>query len=125
MRLPKILVCAPTASAKDYCFEEWLDNVMGFTYPNFDVKLFDNTLDDGIFVRRMNNYYISNYGDNQKFLAFNSFIRSQTNSFIERMCISNNWCSTICIDGGYDYILHLETDVFPPKDIIEHLLFHK
>ena len=125
MILPKILVCAPTAVAKDYCFEEWLDNVMGFTYPFFDVKLFDNTLDNGIFTKRMNDYYKSNYGNNDKFSAFNSFIKNSTNSVIERMCVSHNWCSTICLDGGYDYILHLETDVFPPKDIIEHLLFHK
>ena len=36
--LPKILIAAPTAKAKDYCFEEWLDHVMGFTYPLFDVN---------------------------------------------------------------------------------------
>ena len=54
--LPKILIAAPTAKAKDYCFEEWLDHVMGFTYPLFDVKLFDNTLDNGIYTKRMNDY---------------------------------------------------------------------
>ena len=33
---PKILVASPTSINKDYCFDQWIDNVFSFTYPNFD-----------------------------------------------------------------------------------------
>ena len=125
MNLPRILVCAPTANAKEYCFKEWLDNVMGFTYPFYNIALFDNSLDNGEFTLKMNNYYRVNYGDNQKFIAYNTVNKNPSNSVIERMADSHNQCSKAAIQGDYDYILHLETDVFPPKDVIEHLLFHK
>ena len=125
MQLPKILVCAPTASAKNYCFKEWLDNVMGFTYPLFDVILFDNTLDNGLFTKQMNDYYINNHSKGHKFLAVNNFKLNASKSVIERMAISHNECSKAAIEGNYDYILHLETDVFPPKDVIEKLLFNR
>ena len=125
MKLPKILVCAPTSIAKIYCFKEWLDNVMGLTYPFFDVILFDNTLDDGSFTNHMNDYYKKNFGNNHKFLAYNNALLLRMDSVIERMCQSHNDCSIAAIEGGYDYVFHLETDVFPPKDVIENLLFHK
>lgn len=125
MSLPKVLVSAPTAVAKDYCFNEWLDNVMGFTYPLFDVILFDNTLDNGKFSKYMNNYYLHFHSKEHGFLAINNFKQDASKSVIERMCICHNDCSKTVLENGYDYLLHLETDVFPPKDIVETLLFHR
>jgi len=126
---PKILVSAPTARVKAYCFEEWIDHVMNFSYPNFDVKLLDNTIDDvGLFTKYMNDYFKNNYGpNNEKFKAENyfSYMQKPPTSVIERMSISHNDCAKAAIDGGYTHLLHLETDVFPPKDVIEHLMFHK
>ena len=37
MNFEKVLICAPTASAKNYCFDKWITNVMDFTYPNFEI----------------------------------------------------------------------------------------
>ena len=48
--LPKVLICAPTASAKSYCFKAWLDNVMNFTYPKSE-KLKSKTTIDLLFSK--------------------------------------------------------------------------
>lgn len=122
--IPKVLISAPTASAKNYCFHTWLDNVMKFTWTNFDVVLFDNTLDDASNAAFLNDRYIQKYGTAGKFFAKQSSV-SGIDSVIERMCISHNDCRQFAIDGGYTHWLHLETDVFPERDIIEKLFFHK
>jgi hypothetical protein len=127
MELPKILVCSPTAKAKNYCFKEWLDNVMSFTYPNFEIRLFDNTNDNGKNANILNQIYTRNYGYDKKFFAYDSMIKNnaqKTKSVIEKMCISHNDCKSYAIEHKYDYILHLESDVFPDKNIIQRLLEH-
>lgn len=126
---PKVLICAPTASAKSYCFEEWIDNVMSFNYPNFDIRIFDNTYKDGgEFTLKMNSIFKNKYGkSNNKFYAYNSarinnMKDDAIGSVISRMAMSHNDCREYAIKYGYDYILHLETDVFPPSNVIEQLM---
>ena len=123
---PKVLVAAPQASAKAYCFERFIDNVMQFTYPNFDVKLFDNTIDGGVFCAYMNDYVQKNHGKNAKFEALSTIQMHKMNSdsVIARMARSHNDCRDFTLRLKYDYLLHLETDLFPQKDIIEQLMFH-
>jgi hypothetical protein len=126
--LPKILVASPTAKSKGYCFDEWLDNVMGFTYPNFDVRLFDNTQDKGVNAKELIELYKSKYGNNEMFKCENSLVINKVkklDSIIERMVISHQNCADYALNNGYDYLLHLESDIFPTPDIIEQLLFQK
>jgi hypothetical protein len=124
----KVLVACPTAAAKNYCFEEWLENVMGFTYPNFDIRMFDNTEDNGTNATYLNNTFKHYHGkNNDKFLAENILAKNKikNNSVIERMTHSHNECRTYALKNDYDFLLHLESDVFPPKDVIERLMFHQ
>ena len=45
---PKILVGAPTADVKNYCAEDWVENVKRFLYPTeVDVFLADNSESKG------------------------------------------------------------------------------
>jgi hypothetical protein len=123
---PRVLVAAPTASAKKYCFSEWLDNVMAFDYPNFNVVLFDNTKDNGEFTQYMNQTHKDNYNSGN-FIAANSLKlnNSPAINVIEKMCLSHNDCRKHTLFHNYDYLLHLETDVFPEKDVIQRLIFNK
>jgi len=121
----KILISAPTASAKYYCFEDWIDNVMMLNYPDYEVRLFDNTMDDGESANKQNQYFQSKYGkNNTQFSA----IKSATNSdmgLIERMCISTNECREYALNNDFTHLLMLESDIFPPSNVIEELLYHK
>ncbi|HRH52618.1 MAG TPA: hypothetical protein PLN38_04830 [Chitinophagales bacterium] len=124
---PLILIAAPTAKAKNYCFADWLDNVMSFTYPNYKVVLFDNTPDDGLNALFLNHLYANKYGNNNRFMVINSFVKNETNKnigIIERLCMSHNDCRDYAMKKGFDYLFHLETDIFPPHDVIERLLSH-
>ena len=121
---PKVLVCCPTAKAKQYCFEEWLDSVMSLSYPNFKVVVFDNSNDKGVFASSMNFIFKSKYGQfNPKFKAL--FCETNSRSVVERMTQATELMRQYAVKHEYEYILSLESDVFPPSDVIEELMFHK
>lgn len=119
---PKVLICAPTSKAKNYVFKEWIENITQFKYPNFDVVLFDNTKDNGVNTKYLNKEFRRNFGHNKGFNAFHT--NSKSDSVIERMAISHNQCVEYAKNNGIKKILHLETDILPPHDVIERLIFH-
>lgn len=119
--LQKVLISAPTASIKNYCFDEWIENVSRFTYPSFEVVLFDNTDDGGENAIYLNETYKKTYGNIGKFTCLKSETNNQMD-VMERLAVSHNDSRNYCINGGYNYLLHLETDVLPETDVIERLL---
>lgn len=128
MDFPKVLISCPTAIVKNYCFKEWLENALNFTYPNYQIILFDNTDDNGENTKYYNDFYQENYGYDKKFLAVNSLITNNVKrpmNITEKLAMSHNDCRDATLDNNFDYLFHLESDVFPPKDVIERLMFHQ
>lgn len=129
--LDKILVCCPTAKAKNYCFDSWLENVMNFSYPNFQIRMFDNTIDEGENAKYLNSVFEEKYGIEASidgiFYAQNSIIlnKSKSKNVIDNMVYSHNDCRDYMLKNNYPYMLHLESDVFPNTDIIESLLLSR
>ena len=111
---PKILVAAPTSSIKDYCFSEWIANVRAFSYSNFDVFLADNSRD------KEYHKALQRCGLKVKHIP-----QTGGRAIQHYVALSHEACRKQAISGGYDYMLHLETDVFPPHNIIELLLAHR
>ena len=97
IEFPKVLVAAPTAIAKKYCFDDWLYNVLGFTYPNYNVILFDNTGDNGEFTNDMNVLCKYKYGFDYKFLAVDSLSFSNSTTLVIEV-VSNNNKDESCAD---------------------------
>lgn len=96
---------------------------MRFNYPDFDIFLSDNTATGRQYTKIMTDIFSEKYGKhNYKFEAVH--LNGISTSVIERMKDSHNACRSHFLRGGYDYLLHLETDVFPGSNIIETLLFH-
>jgi hypothetical protein len=120
--LPKILITAPTSKAKNYAFKEWITNIRNFTYPNTEVVVFDNTNDNGENADLLNKEFKRLFGHNNGFKAIHTNIDSD--SIIERMCKSHNECIEYAKNNKFRKVLHLETDIIPPLDVIERLLFH-
>jgi hypothetical protein len=106
----KILVACPTAEIKQYCMGEWLANVENFTYKNFDVFMCDNSPDYSFYSYWKNIVNMEHL--NPKRFA----------SYKHCLAASHERCRVRALTGGYDYLLHLESDVFPPSNIIERLL---
>jgi len=113
-KYPKVLVTAPTHISKNYCVYEWMENVANLSYGNFEVYLSDNspTPDNAKWLNRTFGVKVGwkDYGDEV---------------LLSKLTKSHEDCRKKAIDGNFDYMLHLETDVFPPSDIIERLIFHR
>jgi hypothetical protein len=123
-KFPKVLVASPTARAKAYCFESWVKNAMGFTYPNYNIMLFDNTAGGPSFTYEMNERFANMYGENNdKFLAAYDSEANKEKSIFAKMAVSHSAAARWALRNGYEYLLHLESDVFPEPNIIEELLF--
>lgn len=110
---PKILVGAPTAAPYRYCLAEYATRVKELSYPNYDVVLVDNSETEGY------NEVIESQG--LKAIHVPGFVSDSR----ERLATSRNVLREKVLQEGYDYLLSLEQDVIPPKDIIEILLQHK
>jgi hypothetical protein len=121
INLPSIFLCSPTSKQKDYCFKEWIENVSNLTYPNFKVFLSDNSIDNGLYAKQLNDYVRQNY--NLKFYCHHQPFPTNT-PLLQKIATSHYICSEAMKIEKCEYMLHLESDVFPEKDIIERLLWN-
>ena len=113
LKEPKVLVAAPIYEGKHYIFPIWYKLVTNLSYPNYDLMIVDNskTISYSTKLRRLGYRFIHhvNRGGNSRYgiAAASETIRQRA------------------IDGGYDYIMFIESDLLPPKDIIQRLMKHK
>ena len=112
-RAKRVLVCAPQSDVKRYCFDEWAENVKNFTYPHYDVFIADNSLTKDF----------SEEIKEKGFKCINITNDENKKSVLKRLATSHELCRQYALRNNYDYVFHLETDVFPPIDIIERLMF--
>jgi hypothetical protein len=117
--MKKVLISSPTADLKDYCFDKWMANVSKFTYPNCSVLLCDNSLTREYYIDIKKRY--EHLGD---FFNVSRITPSQYNNltFKSILAKSHDKCRLYALENDFDYLLHLETDIFPPINVIERLL---
>jgi len=116
MYLPKILVATPTYEGKNYCLPQFIDNVNNFTYPKsrFDFMIFDNSATP----------------ENAKMISKNYKVNCNWKDYrgctiIEKLALTHEAIRIYAINNHYDYLLHLESDIFPQEDCIQQLLWTK
>ena len=110
---PKVLICAPTYDGKNYTLKQWAERVKRLSYPNYEVFLADNSETDD------NSKMLEQLGFTSLFVPKNK----KGNEFTLRD--SHNACRDYFLSGDFQFMLHLETDVIPPIDVIERLLHGK
>ena len=106
----KILVGCPTSFHKEQALNEYSKIVRNLSFDNYDVLLVDNSPDD-------------KYLDKIKSAGLKAIKGPYFESARERIITSRNLLKDKAVDN-YDYLLSLEQDVIPPKDIIERMLKH-
>jgi len=111
-KFPKVLIAAPQHESKKYCWQQWKERVKDLTYLNYDVFLADNSEDNSFYKE------IKKEGFDAVHVA------GDVKSVLERTTIAHETCRLYALDHNYDYLLHLETDVIPPYDVIERLLWN-
>ena len=108
--MEKVLVGCPTSFHKEYALNEYAKAVKNLSYKNYDVLLVDNS-PDGNYLRKI------------KSLNLNAIKGPYFESARDRIVTSRNILKDESIKN-YDYLLSLEQDVIPPRDIIERMLKH-
>ena len=113
-KLPKILIAVPTYDAKNYCLNQFMDNVRNFSYPKHLIEIYvaDNSKTNA------NALYIRD-----KFKV-KTFWKDYTNiPLMEKLADSHNQLRRYFLESDNEYMFHLESDIFPQSDIIEQLLW--
>lgn len=111
-KLPRVLIFTPIYDKKEYCLQEFLEYANKLTYPNKRHIFVDNSpnLNFVCKLRRMGleAYHVERGGSSREGLA-----RAQ------------NLGRKILLEGDYDYMFSLESDIFCPPNIIERLMYHQ
>ena len=107
----RILVGTPTSDKKLYCQDDFISNIKSFSYPH-DKLIVDNSAD------RKNHKRLIKDGINS------IHIKPNNKSIYSVLAESHEELRKYAIRNDYDYLLHLESDVFPPSDVIQRLLIH-
>jgi len=107
----KILVFTPTYSGKDYCMDRFMQNVSRITYKNIKHIIVTNDQSE-------------DYAHNlrRRFPSSTVVWVGRGGSSREAITRAQEYARQVAIKEGYDYLLSLESDIFPPKDFIERLL---
>ena len=94
-------------------FPRWYANIQKLNYPNYDFIVVDNT-NNLSYVSKLRRegykhiYHQSRGGNSRIAIA-------RASEFIRRYAVEND----------YDYIMFIETDLLPPKNIIQRLMGYK
>jgi GT2 family glycosyltransferase len=108
---PKVLIGTPTFEGMEYCLKEFLDGVRGIDYSNYDVLFVDNSEEDTFFTELKKEEGIIS-------------VRDTTNdtSNVMRLISSRNIILQYALENNYDYVLMIDADVVPPKNVLKELL---
>lgn len=106
---PRVLIGTPIYSGKEYCRERFYENVKRLTYPNATFTFVDNSKGTS-YLKKLRK---SGCPAVQVPRGKNSRDALQN---------ASNYLRKRVIDGGYEYLMFLESDLFPEPDIIERLL---
>ena len=112
--LPKIMIGIPTYEGKNYCLPQFLDNISKFTYPKDRIEIFiaDNSKSNENALMINRKYGIKTFWKDYRDM-----------SVWEKLSDTHNQIRRHFLESNYNYLLHLESDIFPPNNILETLLW--
>ena len=110
----KVLVGSPVSKHHAYCTPQYLEAIANLSYGNFDVLLVDNSDTEDWCNEIKSKYKVP--------IVRHGYDRPTVK---EKMVASRNYLRDYALKNGYDYLMDIDQDVIPPKDIIERLLQHK
>ncbi|MFH1500586.1 MAG: glycosyltransferase family A protein [archaeon] len=112
--MEKILVASPTYKGMQYCIDEFIQRIKSLTYENYDILIIENSEGDSFFNQLKKIQGIKVLRDN-----------SPGKRGIDRIVHSRNMVLDYAKEKDYGYILMMDCDVLPPKNIIQELLATK
>jgi cellulose synthase/poly-beta-1,6-N-acetylglucosamine synthase-like glycosyltransferase len=113
MKLPKILIFTPIYEEKDYCLDMFLRKARQIKYPNKRHIFIDNSKDL--------KYYTKLKRKLQP-MGIEVFHVDRGNNSRESLARAQNMARKKFLEGKYDYLFSLESDIMIEPDTIEKLL---
>jgi hypothetical protein len=111
----KVLIGTPHSDVKNYCLDTFLSSVTNMTYRNgeYDVLIADNSKD----------------GKNAKKImkagVQSIYVKQKQKDIRQYIADSHEVLRVAALRGNYDYLIHIESDIEFPLDLIERLLSHQ
>ena len=109
MYYPKILIAFPTSDKKDYCVDEFIQQIKSFTYPLYDIFVVDNSKDS----KHVRKFW------KEGIKAIHEPLKGD---FREELARHQNIIKDYFLAGDYDYLMMIESDVFTGECILEKLV---
>lgn len=107
----KILIAVPIYNGMEYCFDKFLGAVKSIDYPEYSILFVDNSRDK-IFYNKL-----------KKIEDINVLYDNTTEEKnYNRVCSSKQIIINYAKFHNFDYILFMDADTIPPKDILKELL---
>jgi hypothetical protein len=97
--MKRVLISMPTADKKDYCVDEFINQIKTFTYPLYDIFVLDNSKDPK---------HVKKFWEN----GIKAVHEPVNGNFKEELARHQNIIRNYFLNGDYDYLLMLESDVF-------------
>jgi len=88
-----------------------VDNINKINYPNYDFLMIDNS--------QRGNYYYKLQSEGVPVVRVPRGANSR-----EALAAAQNYARKKALTEGYDYVLSVESDIFPPPDVIQRLMSH-
>jgi hypothetical protein len=112
---PKILIAIPTYEGKNYCLDAFLDNVQKIDYPASRLKI---VIADNSLSNENAKYINKKYGIQVLWRDYSGY------SVFAKMADSHNALRKFFLEEtDCEYMLHLESDIFPPSNVLWELLW--
>lgn len=114
MKLPTVVIGIPTYQGKAYCEDQFFNAVLALEYPRnrMAIMVVDNTLDGGKYSTHLR----------EKYPEFKIVHQANQDVVYKRLFDSHERLRIEFLKTGAKYLLHLESDVIVPPDIIQRLL---
>ena len=112
--VPKIMIGVPTYEGKNYCLPQFMDNISKFTYPRDRIEIFvaDNSTSNENALMINKKYGVKTFWKDYRDMAI-----------WEKLSDTHNQIRRHFLESDCHYLLHLESDIFPPENILETLLW--
>lgn len=111
MENKRVLVASPTYKGMKYCQNEFFKAIKNLTYPLYDILIIENSEDNEYFDELKQEKDIILIKDDS----------AEENKML-RIISSRNKILEYVLKNNYDYVLIMDSDVIPSKNIIEELL---
>ena len=111
LKLPKILVACPNHEVKEYSFQRWIDSVKNLSYPNYNIVVSDNS-------PTIN--FLEKWENQIPMLRID--VSGMEKLSVKRTNYSYEQIRQVFLNGDYDRLMILESDIIAPPDVIQQMI---